>query len=470
MSRPQLPPLMEIMPFRVLEMTEIEEGGEKRLKVKGVYGRADERNLNGRIYPLNLTEREVAKINRRIAEGNTVFQQADHPADGQSKIRDTSAILRGVNVDPMTKEVVGESVILNTSTGKDLAEIIRAGGKIGVSSRGFGTTQVGEVGGVKGNVVQDDYSLVTYDFVIGQSTPGAVVTSFAEQALIGLAEGEQGMEWKDVTIESLRKERPDLVTALEQALNAGLQARIDAAVATKVAEAETRLKSEQATAVAAKALEVETRLKGEHATKLEQETSKLKTEHARALEAAKPKPATDAQVETIVKNWAASHNLELVAKGSGNGNGSGNGKLEQEVADLKKTLQETRDLVQAGTKRMDEVSGKIVKSEVTEYILEKTKGEKQFQTALTRRLMEKCTTREQVDQMFESEKAFLQVALNEVTGAGRTTNVEPLGTPTEPGSEEQKSKVKLASGAEMVLTEQQIAQRRAAGIPTTVVQ
>jgi hypothetical protein len=65
--------------------------------------------------------------------------------------------------------VHGVVEILNTPSGKILQELLAGGVKLGISSRGVGTTKKE---GDK-QVVQDDFQLICWDIVSEPSTPGA---------------------------------------------------------------------------------------------------------------------------------------------------------------------------------------------------------------------------------------------------------------------------------------------------------
>jgi hypothetical protein len=415
-------PLMEAWPFQVLEWNEVEEsGGEgkpviKRMHVKGVLHRADEKNGNDRIYPFPVLERETKKINERIQKGETVFMQADHPSDGQSRIVDTVAILENAALDPKTKEVIGNMTIVNTAKGRDLAEIIRANGKPGISARGFGSVIRGEVGGVKGDIIQDDYRLVTYDFVVGQSVRGAVVTSFQEQAGNARDEGEQDMDIKTLTLDELRAQRPDLLQTIE----ADAKTKAEATVEAKVAE--------QVTAkVAAAEPQIEARLRSEFEAK---------------------SPCNDeGKMEALLKAYAEKKNLLLVPK-------DGASQTEATLAALKQQLTETNTALAALKDKTESVTAEQERAKVTNYIMDKTKGEK-FRVALIERL-QSCKNVAEVDAKFEAEKAFLAKHIPEGMSKGKSFATE------EPGSQTSDKTVTTKSG--LTLNEQQQQARRMAGI------
>ena len=64
---------------------------------------------------------------------------------------------------------MGTVEILNTPSGQILRSLVESGVKLGISSRGLGSTK--EVSGK--TMVQDDFQLVCFDFVSEPSTTGA---------------------------------------------------------------------------------------------------------------------------------------------------------------------------------------------------------------------------------------------------------------------------------------------------------
>ena len=65
--------------------------------------------------------------------------------------------------------VMGKIEVLNTPSGKILKDLVLAGIKLGISSRGLGSVKQ-----EKGNtIVEDDFQLICFDMVSEPSTPGA---------------------------------------------------------------------------------------------------------------------------------------------------------------------------------------------------------------------------------------------------------------------------------------------------------
>jgi len=69
------------------------------------------------------------------------------------------------------KDIMGKIKVLDTPSGRILKDLINAGVKLGISSRGLGS--VNEVAG--NTVVQEDFELICFDIVSEPSTPDAYV-------------------------------------------------------------------------------------------------------------------------------------------------------------------------------------------------------------------------------------------------------------------------------------------------------
>lgn len=264
--------LIETMPvaFTILEEASAKNGG--RMRVKGIFTVADEINGNGRVYREYILDREIEKLKPMMAE-NSVYGEADHPGDGKSTIKNTAAMLTGIEKGVLDgrKVYFGEATILNTEPGgKNLQEIIRAGGKIGLSSRAFGSVLKGNWQGKMADIVQEDLTLKTFDFVIGQSTKDAVVTQVTEQVeVVNILEcgpcdgckqevcetqktkgGSSSMEIKNV--EELKKAYPELCEQLakeameqkEKEVKEILQKEFDSRILKEVEAKEEEIKKE----------------------------------------------------------------------------------------------------------------------------------------------------------------------------------------------------------------------------------
>ena len=148
--------------------------GKKKLVLKGICQRADWVNENKRIYERKLLAREVGKLQEKIKNGE-VTCELDHPLDGKSRLEKAASRPRLLELKD-NGEVYGEWVVLETRAGKDLQALIDGGVRVGFSSRGSGTVRAEQRKGETVDVVNDDYKLLTFDHVAGQSVAGAMVT------------------------------------------------------------------------------------------------------------------------------------------------------------------------------------------------------------------------------------------------------------------------------------------------------
>lgn len=153
------------------------EGRPGSIFVRGEFARADEATANGRIYPRTLWETQIQRLSSAMAD-RKVLGELDHPDDGRTLLQRVSHYMTGLHVAEDGR-VIGEAIILDTARGRDLKAMLTAGCKIGVSSRGFGTTIPHPT--LEGKeVVQSDYQLETFDFVAQPADASAYPQMFTE--------------------------------------------------------------------------------------------------------------------------------------------------------------------------------------------------------------------------------------------------------------------------------------------------
>ena len=157
-----------------LEIIESKSNG--KVMARGEFGRVDTPTQNGRIYPRHLMEREINKLSKKFAE-RKVIGELDHPADGRSSLKNVSHVITSLRVRD-DGVVEGEAEILNTRDGQTVRALIEAGIPIGVSSRGQGS--VAPSATQEGDEVQEDFQLVTYDFVSTPAVKTALPKFFTE--------------------------------------------------------------------------------------------------------------------------------------------------------------------------------------------------------------------------------------------------------------------------------------------------
>lgn len=151
--------------------------------VKGVLQRADAQNQNGRVYPKEILEREVKKYQQLITE-KRALGELDHPESSVVSLKNVSHNIRECSWNG--NDVVGVVEILPTPSGNILKELLRAGIRLGISSRGMGSVE--SMGGNKVRV-GEDFELIGWDFVSNPSTQGAFMESLNESVKVQLNEG-----------------------------------------------------------------------------------------------------------------------------------------------------------------------------------------------------------------------------------------------------------------------------------------
>ena len=146
------------------EKQAIAEGEE--IYLAGVMQRAGATNGNGRIYPKPILEREVENYQKLVREGRAVGE-LDHPDSSVVELKNASHLVTEIKMDG--DDVVGKIKILDTPAGKTAIGLLKGGVKLGISSRGLGSTRQ-EAGKT---IVQEDFQLVCFDLVSEPSTTGA---------------------------------------------------------------------------------------------------------------------------------------------------------------------------------------------------------------------------------------------------------------------------------------------------------
>ena len=157
------------------EFEVLTEGKGKDMKIKGVFMQAETKNRNGRVYPLNVLQKEVARYNKELVETKRAFGELGHPEGPTVNLDRVSHMIE--ELVPEGKDIIGKAKILDTPNGKIVKELLNAGAKLGVSSRGMGTLEK------KGqtNYVKDDFYLATAaDIVADPSAPKAFVEGIME--------------------------------------------------------------------------------------------------------------------------------------------------------------------------------------------------------------------------------------------------------------------------------------------------
>ena len=154
---------------------EQKEDGKKNYKIKGVFMQADIKNRNGRVYPMEVLNKEVRRYNKEYINEKRAFGELGHPDGPTVNLERASHMI--TKLYPDGKNFIGEAKIMSTPMGEIVKPLMDEGAKLGVSSRGMGSLD--QKNGA--NYVRNDFYLATAaDIVADPSAPNAFVEGIME--------------------------------------------------------------------------------------------------------------------------------------------------------------------------------------------------------------------------------------------------------------------------------------------------
>ena len=174
-------------------ITEKNANGGKDTFIEGVFLQTNMKNRNGRIYPMNIMEKEVGRYNKEFIKKNRAYGELGHPEGPTINLERVSHMI--TSLEKNGDNFVGKAKIMNTPMGNIVKGLLNDGAKLGVSSSGMGAVAQ------KNNAqyVQDDFQLATAaDIVADPSAPDAFVDGIME----GVEWIKEGSIFKAVEIES----------------------------------------------------------------------------------------------------------------------------------------------------------------------------------------------------------------------------------------------------------------------------
>ena len=152
-----------------------DNNGTKSHYIQGVFLQGEIKNRNGRVYPIDILEREVGRYTTENISKNRALGELGHP-EGPTVNLDRASH----KIESLVREgnnYIGKAKILDTPMGQIAKSLLGEGVSLGVSSRGVGSLR--EMGGA--NYVRDDYQLATAaDIVADPSAPDAFVEGIME--------------------------------------------------------------------------------------------------------------------------------------------------------------------------------------------------------------------------------------------------------------------------------------------------
>lgn len=158
---------------------------EEPLIIYAVLQKSGVENRNGRIYPREILERENEKYQQLIEE-KRALGESDHP---ESSLISNDRVSHNIietwwdkNTLMGKLEIIMSPGFVNmgiiSCEGDRVANYLRKGIMIGVSSRGVGSLKKDN----GKNVVQEDFELICWDVVTSPSTPGSWIFNNVDEA------------------------------------------------------------------------------------------------------------------------------------------------------------------------------------------------------------------------------------------------------------------------------------------------
>ena len=173
--------LVDYIPFELSaeQINESLKENNGKLVVKGVLQRANAKNQNGRVYPMEILQREAKNYSEQFITQKRALGELDHPDSSVVNLQNVSH-----NITEMHWEgdnLLGTVEILTTPSGNILRELFKNGIKLGISSRGMGSVEtIEEADGSPTTKVGKDFELIAFDFVSNPSTHGAFMYPLQE--------------------------------------------------------------------------------------------------------------------------------------------------------------------------------------------------------------------------------------------------------------------------------------------------
>jgi hypothetical protein len=157
-------------------ITEEKQNGKKDYKIKGIFMQADIKNKNGRVYPMEILQKEVKRYNEEFINEKRAYGELGHPEGPTINLERASHMITALYPDG--KNFIGEAKILATPMGEIVKTLMDEGAKLGVSSRGMGSLEEKKDGA---SYVRNDFYLATAaDIVSDPSAPSAFVEGIME--------------------------------------------------------------------------------------------------------------------------------------------------------------------------------------------------------------------------------------------------------------------------------------------------
>jgi len=139
----------------------------------GIFMQAEKQNGNGRVYPKSVLTEAINKMTDKMASGYNVLGELEHPEKLTIDLNNVSHVVESLRWSG--DNVMGRAKILDTPKGEIVKALLKEGIKLGVSSRGSGSTTYRD-----DITLVESFNLITVDIVATPSAPEAFPTSLRE--------------------------------------------------------------------------------------------------------------------------------------------------------------------------------------------------------------------------------------------------------------------------------------------------
>lgn len=201
------------------DIIDLGEGkSRKDMYIEGITLQGEVKNKNNRVYPKAVLSEAIKKHIDEFMKVGRAVGELNHPVEKSSEINPDRISHRFVEVKEDANNFITKALVLNTTHGTQVKNLIGGGVKMGISSRGFG--DVKESGNAK--VVQSLYLVSLGDIVTNPSAPNAFVNAVMEKTewiwengiLVGKDLSEELDEYRDALDKSTQKDRDDVAIDL----------------------------------------------------------------------------------------------------------------------------------------------------------------------------------------------------------------------------------------------------------------
>jgi hypothetical protein len=156
--------------------------GYQGFVLRGIFGKADVKNKNNRVYSKKLWKNVVQSesLQQRI-RNRQVLGELSHPDYTEPSLKEAAIIITSLQLDEATGDVIGEAIpAVGTPNGDLLVALLKLGVRPAVSSRGVG--DVVNRNGVD-YVLEDTYNYITHDLTLDPSVGTAWPSVFYKESV-----------------------------------------------------------------------------------------------------------------------------------------------------------------------------------------------------------------------------------------------------------------------------------------------